>query len=131
MLDRRRQEREVRNRSSCGEESWPTSEYAARIFFVRCGKDGAFEYAVLLENIGVGFKTQGKLKQAAYKVSACASDAPDKKETLEYTALLQNLGPCFGAQAHHAKAMRMYELSMVAFEAAGEMSRRQESFEGV
>ena len=26
MLDRRRQEREVRNRSSCGEESWPTSE---------------------------------------------------------------------------------------------------------
>ena len=29
MLDRRRQEREVRNSSSCDEESWPTSEQAA------------------------------------------------------------------------------------------------------
>ena len=29
MLDRRRQEREVRNSSSCGEQSWHTSEKAA------------------------------------------------------------------------------------------------------
>ena len=29
MLDRRKREREVRNSSSCGEESWPVSEWAA------------------------------------------------------------------------------------------------------
>ena len=28
MLDRRKREREIRNSSSCDEESWPTSEYA-------------------------------------------------------------------------------------------------------
>ena len=29
MLDRRKREREIRNSSSCDEESWPTSECAA------------------------------------------------------------------------------------------------------
>ena len=28
MLDRRKREREIRNSSSCDEESWPTSEKA-------------------------------------------------------------------------------------------------------